>query len=140
MREFRYELFGDRCKYNKDYEVWDKWYCFGCEKYQPKMTTYFEYDDDELETKGEIYLCESYALQLYKNEQGSLDYPPNSYDACGMYLNIGWDITFEDDGGTLRFDREDIWNPVIPSFTWPNAYAFFEEDQFKPPFFRGDDE
>jgi hypothetical protein len=57
-----------------------------------------------------------------------------------MFSNIGWDILFEDDGGELKYDREDIWDPVIPGFTWKTADEFFGEDQFIPPFFRGDDD
>jgi len=57
-----------------------------------------------------------------------LNLPPFGYDNCGIFVNVGWDITFEDDAGELMFDREDKWEPVVPSSTWSNAEAFFQED------------
>ena len=67
-------------------------------------------------------------MKLYLNEEKNLNLPPSLYDDCGMFLNIGWDILFEDDGGELKYDREDIWDPVIPSFFWKTAEEFFAED------------
>jgi hypothetical protein len=69
VKEFRFELFPDRCKYDTKYMEWDNWFCFGCAYDQPKMTTYFTYDDDGPVTEGEIYLCEDYAKKLYLNEE-----------------------------------------------------------------------
>ena len=115
---------------------WDRWFCFGCERLQPKMVEIEEIDapgDRPRSVKqGKIYMCEDFAKELYRGqnsiEDTDLNQPPFGYDDCGIYVNVGWDLSFEDDAGELMFAREDKWEPVVPSRTWSNAYQFFQED------------
>ena len=143
VQEFRRELFNslDRDRFRD----WDQWFCFGCAPNQPNMTTYTKTGDAGVTVHGEISLCEEFAKKLYLNDKGvngtsDLDYPPTGYDKYGMYYNVGWFVELEADGSDLKFAKEDKWEPVYPGYTWLNADEFFQEDQFKPPMFRGDDD